>query len=246
MIQQENPADETNEDKTKMSLLDHLNELRYRLSYSLIAVVAGFILAFIVSKDIIDLFKAVAPYNTNFVQISPGEVFMVSIKISLYAGIYFASPVIIYQIMKFIIPGLKTHERKFVIPIVIAAVFLFTLGLLFGYYVALPLALIFLIGYGSDVAQNVISIEKYISFCSATVLIMGAVFQIPLMLVFLSIIRIISSTKLIELWRYVIIIAFILGAVLTPSPDPFGQTVVAGAILLLYGLSIILIKLIKR
>jgi sec-independent protein translocase protein TatC len=237
---------ENTEKETRMTLLDHLDELRTRIIYSLVAITTGFIVAFIFSADIINLLKAVAPANTQFVQLSPGEVFIVSMKMALYAGIYIASPVIYYHIIKFISPGLKLPEKKFILPIVIATFILFTIGMLFGYFAALPLALNFLLGYGSEVAQNVISIEKYTSFCSATILIMGVLFQVPLLLLFLSIINIVSSAKLIEIWKYVILIAFIVGAVITPSPDPFGQTIVAGAILILYGISIVLIKLIKR
>lgn len=230
----------------KMTLIDHLDELRYRIFYCFIAISVGYVFAFIISRQLIDLLKLVAPTSTVFVQISPGEVFIVSLKIALYAAIYFASPVIFYQIVKFVSPGLKPSEKKYIIPIVIAAFLLFTLGIAFAYFAALPLAMNFLLGYGSDVAQNNISISRYISFSAVTIFLMGAVFQVPLLLVFLSIINIINSQKLSDLWKYVIIIAFVLGAILTPSPDPFGQVVVAVAILILYAASIAFIRLIGK
>lgn len=247
MASEESLPPETNEtDNSKMSVIDHLSELRYRIFICLIAIVVCFIFCFIYSRELIDILKWLAPRSTDFVQISPGEVFIVSLKVALYASIYFASPVIFYQIVKFLSPGLKESEKKFVIPIVIAAFFLFSVGILFAYFAALPLALTFLLGYGEDIAQNTISISKYVSFSASMILILGVIFQVPLLLLFLSIINIVSSEKLKSFWKYVILLAFILGAILTPSPDPFAQCVVAGAIMILYALSIGLIKLIRR
>ena len=239
------PPDSNNKDKT-MSVIEHLDELRVRIFYSLIATVISFIIAFIYSRDIIDILKLIAPDTTEFVQISPGEVFIVSVKVSLYAAVYMASPVIFYQIVKFIVPGLKNNEKKYVIPIVIAAFLLFTIGILFAYFAAMPLALTFLLGYGADIAKNTISISKYVSFSAAMIFGLGLLFQIPLLLLFLSIINIVNSKKLKSIWRYVILAAFIAGAIITPSPDPFAQLVVAGAILLLYAFSISLIRFIGR
>ncbi|MEW5819467.1 MAG: twin-arginine translocase subunit TatC [Cyanobacteriota bacterium] len=237
---------ESNDFEEKMTVIDHLSELRYRIFICLGAIGVCFIFGFIFSRELIDILKLISPESTEFVQISPGEVFIVSLKVSLYASIYFASPVIFYQIVKFLSPGLKPQEKKYVIPIVIAAFILFTAGILFAYYAALPLALNFLLAYGSDVAQNTISISKYITFVAAMILSLGLIFQVPLLILFLAFINIVNSKKLYKLWKYVILLAFIIGAIITPSPDPFAQSIVAGAIMALYGFSIALVKLIRK
>jgi sec-independent protein translocase protein TatC len=233
-------------DEPRMSVLEHLNELRYRLFYSVLAIIIFSILSFFMSRELIELLKLAAPAGIKFIQISPGEVFIVSLKVALYAGIYFASPVIFYQFIGFVAPGLRNKEKKYLIPSVFVAFFLFTLGILFAYFLAMPLALTFLLSYGADVAVNTISISKYVSFNAAMIFAMGVLFQVPLLLVFLALINVVNSQKLVDWWKYVIVAAFVLGAVLTPSPDPFAQSVVAGATLILYGISIYLIKLIKR
>lgn len=235
-----------NPTETEMTIIDHLEELRSRIFISLISITICFIFCFIYSKGLIELLKCIAPLSTEFVQIAPGEVFIVSVKVAIYASIYFASPVIFYQIVKFLSPGLKKSEKKFIIPIVLAAFLLFTLGILFAYFAALPLALQFLLGYGSDIAQNTISISKYISFSASMIFVLGILFQMPLLILFLAFINIVDSKKLNNIWKYVILGSVIAGAIITPSPDPFAQIIVAGAIITLYAFSIALIKLLKK
>lgn len=238
--------DKTIKETTKMTIIDHLEELRSRIFKCLCAIAVSFIFCFIFSKDLIELLLYIAPSSTEFVQIAPGEVFIVSVKVAIYASIYFASPVIFYQIVKFLSPGLKKSEKKYVIPIVLAAFFLFTLGILFAYFAALPLAMNFLLAYGSEIAKNTISISRYVSFSAAMIFVLGLLFQIPLLLMFLALINIVDSKKLNNLWKYVILGSVIIGAIITPSPDPFAQLVVAGAIMILYAVSIALIKLLKK
>lgn len=234
------------EESCQMSVLDHLEELRFRIIKSLIALSACFVVGFIYSRDVIDILKAPVLGITDFVQIAPGEVFLTSIRVATYVAFYLASPVILYQLICFVSPGLKSREKKYLIPILVFSFLLFTLGIIFSYYLAIPLALNFLLGYGSEVARNTISISKYISFNAALIFSMGIVFQVPLMLLFLALINVVSSKKLLEWWKYVIVIAFVVGAIVTPSPDPFAQSIVAGAILILYSVSIALIKAIKK
>jgi sec-independent protein translocase protein TatC len=240
------PEDESCCDDEKLSVLDHLTELRSRLFYCVIAVFLGFVISFFFSRDLINLLKLPSAGLTQFIQISPGEVFIVSLKVSLYAGIYLALPVIFYQLIGFIAPALRKKEKKFLIPSVIAAFSLFTLGGIFAYFIAMPLALTFLLGYGSDVAENTISISRYVSFNAALLFAMGFLFQIPLLMVFLALINVINSTMMANWWRYIIVSAFIIGAVLTPSPDPFAQSVVAVAVMILYAVSIALVRLIRK
>lgn len=229
-----------------MSVLDHLEELRIRIIKSLAALSVCFVIGFIYSRDVVNILKAPVNDITDFVQIAPGEVFLVSIRLALYIGLYLASPVILYQLICFVSPGLKAKEKKFLIPVLFFSFILFTLGIIFSYYVAIPLALNFLLGYGADVARNTISIAKYVSFNATLIFSMGVIFQVPLMCIFLALINVINSKKLLEWWKYIIVIAFVVGAIVTPSPDPLAQSIVAGAILILYATSIALVKLIKK
>lgn len=237
----------TNETENhKMSVLEHLNELRYRLFSSLIVITICFFICFNYSNQLINILKLPAGNSVVFIQISPGEIFFVSIEVAFYTSIYLSLPIIFYHLARFIIPALKKSELKLVIPLSIAAFLCFSVGIIFGYYIALPLTLNFLVNYGADIAKNAISISKYMSFIITTLLLMGVLFQLPLFLVFLSLINLINSEKLVSCWRHIVLASFILGAILAPTPDPLGQTVVALIILLLYGLSFILLKLLRK
>lgn len=240
------PPELAEDDSPKMTVIDHLDELRTHIIRIVVGIGLCFIVCFIFSRDIINLLKMIAPAGTEFIQIAPGEVFIASLKVSMYSALYLASPIVFYEIFKFCAPGLKYKEKKYAIPVVIAAFLLFTLGIAFSYFAALPLALNFLLGYGSDVATNAISISQYLSFAAAMLLGLGIVFQIPLLITFLALLNIVDSKKLSAAWGYVVLTAFILGAVLTPSPDPFAQTVVAGAIIALYAFSIGLVRIIRK
>lgn len=230
----------------EMTIIEHLDELRKRIIYSGVAVIAGFIVCFIFSRPLLALILDTAESNITFIQISPGEVFITSLKTALYGGFYLASPVIFYQVIKFTAPGLTKKEKRYLFPIIAMAFVLFTVGALLGYYLVVPLGVRFLLDYGAEIAHNTISVAKYFGVVSAIIILMGVVFQIPLLLAFLSLLQIVHSGQLLAVWQYVVVGAFVVGAVLTPSIDPFVQSIVAIAILGLYFMSIGVLKILKR
>ncbi|WP_414546002.1 MULTISPECIES: twin-arginine translocase subunit TatC [Nostocaceae] len=229
-------------DEVEMSLFDHLEELRQRIFYSLIAVVIFVVGCFIAVKPIVQLLEVPAQ-GVKFLQLAPGEYFFVSIKVAGYSGLVLSSPFILYQIIQFILPGLTRRERRLLGPVVFGSSILFAAGLIFAYLLLIPAALNFFISYGTDVVEQLWSIDKYFEFVLLLLFSTGLAFQIPIIQLLLGNLGIVSSEKMIAGWRYVIIGAVVLGAVLTPSTDPLTQSLLAGAVLGLYFGGIGLVKL---
>jgi sec-independent protein translocase protein TatC len=228
-----------------MSLFDHLEELRMRIFYALIAVVGGIILCFAFVNKIVALLEVPAQ-GVKFLQLSPGEYFFVSLKVAGYSGLLVASPFVLYQIIQFVIPGLTRKERRLLAPIVFGSSILFVGGLAFAYIALIPAALNFFISYGADVVEQLWSIDKYFEFVLLLLFSTGLAFQIPVIQVLLGLLGIVDSNQMAKGWRYVVLGGAILGAVLTPSTDPVTQSLLAGAVLTLYFGGIGLTKMIGR
>jgi sec-independent protein translocase protein TatC len=231
--------------EVEMSIFDHLEELRQRIFYSLIVVVVGIIGSFIVVKPLVQLLEVPAK-GVKFLQLAPGEFFFVSMKVAAYSGLILSTPFILYQIIQFVLPGLTLRERRLVIPVVLGSSVLFIVGLVFAYLLLIPAALQFFINYGADVVEQLWSIDKYFDFVLLLLFTTGIAFQVPVIQILLAILGIVSSKIMLKGWRYVIMSAVILGAVLTPSTDPLTQSLLAGAVLGLYFGGIGLVKLIGK
>jgi sec-independent protein translocase protein TatC len=229
------PEDDWDElpDDVEMSLFDHLEELRMRIFYALIAVVIGVIICFVNVNRIVEVLEIPAQ-GAKFLQLSPGEYFFVSIKVAGYSGLLIASPFILYQIIQFVLPGLTRRERRLIGPIVLGSSVLFVAGLVFSYFALIPAALNFFINYGADVVEQLWSIDRYFEFVLLLLFSTGLAFQIPVVQLLLGMLGIVSSRQMLSGWRYVILGAAVLGAVLTPSTDPITQSLLAGAVLGLY------------
>jgi len=240
----ESKIDPLNElpDEVEMSLFDHLEELRQRIFYSLIAVAVGVIGCFIAVKPIVKLLEVPAQ-GVKFLQLAPGEYFFVSIKVAGYSGLVLSSPFILYQIIQFLLTGLTRRERRLLGPVVLGSSVLFAAGLIFAYLLLIPAALNFFISYGEDVVDQLWSIDKYFEFVLLLLFSTGLAFQIPIIQLILGNLGIASSKRMISGWRYVIMGAVVLGAILTPSTDPLTQSLLAGAVLGLYFGGIGLVKL---
>ncbi|MBD2666100.1 Sec-independent protein translocase, TatC subunit [Richelia sinica FACHB-800] len=236
-----NPLDEL-PDEVEMSLFDHLEELRQRIFYALIAVAVGMVGCFIAVKPLVRLLEVPAK-GIKFLQLAPGEYFFVSLKVAGYSGLVVASPFILYQIIQFVLPGLTRRERRLLGPVVFGSSILFVGGLAFAYLILIPAALQFFISYGADVVEQLWSIEKYFEFVLLLAFSTGLAFQIPVIQLILANLGIISSQTMLAGWRYVIMAAVVLGAVITPSTDPLTQSLLAGAVLGLYFGGIFLVKL---
>lgn len=229
----------------EMSLFDHLEELRMRIFYALIAVVLGVIGCFIFVKPLVQILEMPAQ-GVKFLQLAPGEFFFVSIKVAGYSGLLVASPFILYQIIQFVLPGLTRRERRLLAPVVLGSSVLFFAGLIFAYIALIPAALNFFINYGGDVVEQSWSIDRYFEFVLLLLFSTGLAFQIPIIQLILGFLGIVSSKQMYSGWRYVVLGAVVMGAILTPSTDPLTQSLLAGAVLGLYFGGIGMVKLIGR
>lgn len=232
-------------DEVEMSLFDHLEELRLRIFYALIAVVVGAIVCFAMVRPIVRLLEVPAQ-GVKFLQLAPGEFFFVSIKVAGYCGILLAAPVILYQVVAFVLPGLTRKERRLLGPIVFGSSILFVAGLAFAYIALIPAALNFFISYGADVVEQSWSIEKYFDFVLLLMLSTGLAFQVPIIQALLGLLGIVSSQQMISGWKFVLLASAIVGAVLTPSTDPLTQSLLGGAMVMLYFGGIGLVKLLGK
>lgn len=232
-------------DDVEMSLFDHLEELRLRIFLSLIAAVIGVVICFFFVNPIVQLLEIPAQ-GAKFLQLSPGEYFFVSLKVAGYSGLLISSPFVLYQIIQFVLPGLTRRERRLLGPVVLGSSILFVAGLAFAYYALIPAALNFFITYGEGVVEQLWSIDRYFEFVLLLLFSTGLAFQIPIIQLLLGVLGIVSSERMMKGWRYVILGAAVLGAVLTPSTDPVTQGLLAGATLGLYFGGIGLVKLAGR
>lgn len=233
-------------DEVEMSLFDHLEELRQRIFYALIAVAVGIAGCFFFVKPIVQLLEVPAQ-GIKFLQLAPGEFFFVSLKVAGYSGLLVASPFILYQIILFVLPGLTRGERRILGPVVLGSSFLFLGGLVFAYKLLIPAAINFFINYGEDVVEQLWSIDRYFEFVLLLLLSTGLAFQVPVIQIILGFIGIVSAKQMLSAWRYVLMGGVVLGAILTPSTDPLTQSLLAGAVIGLYfggiGLVFLLVNL---
>jgi sec-independent protein translocase protein TatC len=242
-----NPKPDLDEvpDDVEMSIFDHLEELRQRIFYALISVIGGIILCFVFVKTIVQWLEIPAQ-GVKFLQLSPGEYFFVSLKVAGYSGLLVASPFVLYQIIQFVLPGLTRRERRLIGPVVLGSSVLFAVGILFSYFVLIPAALNFFVSYGADVVEQLWSIDRYFEFVLLLLFSTGLTFQIPVIQLLLGVLGIVSSKAMLSGWRFVVLGAAILGAVITPSTDPVTQSLLGGAVLMLYFGGIGLVKLVGR
>lgn len=227
-----------------MGFLDHLEELRRRLVYSIAAVVVGFFACWgyrekiyaVMQKPIMDALKAHG-MTEKLVYLNPTEPFNLYLKIAALAGLFLTSPFILYQVWMFISPGLYRNEKRYVVPFMVSTIALFTTGGYFGYRIAYPRALDFLIGFGQQF-QPMITIGEYTSLFLSIILGMGLIFEMPILIFFLSLMGIVSAGFMWRNFRYAILIIFIIAAIVTPTPDVTNMCIFAAPMIALYGLSI--------
>jgi len=236
--------DKISEDK--MSLTDHLEELRKRLMRSLIAAFIAFGVCYnfkewlfeIITRPLVESL----PKNTSMIYTSLPEAFFNYLKISFFAGLVVASPYILYQIWRFISPGLYSSEKKYVLPFVLSSTFLFAGGVLFGYFIALPPAFRFFLEFSTDFLKPMLTIREYLSLSIKLLLAFGIVFEIPVFIFFLAKIGVVNSKMLAKQRKYAILLIFIAAAILTPTPDAFTQTIMAIPMMILYEIGIFVAK----
>jgi len=227
----------------KLSITEHLLELRSRLIKSTIALGVGIVISFPLAFYIFDILKSRAPSDMNLVFINVTEMFGTYMKVALYCGVALSLPYLIYQLVMFLAPALKDREKRYLYLSMPLVVVLFAAGVCFAYFIFLPPALKFLLTFGSDIAQPMITVSNYVSVLVRLLLAVGLVFEIPLVITLLAKLGVVSPQKLAKGRKWAILAAFILGAIITPTVDPVNQTLIAAPIIVLYELSIWLAKL---
>lgn len=241
----------------KMPVAEHLGDLRKRILTSLAAVTIAFGVCFYYSESIFSIltmplhnilkFSLSEPYfffeptNNQGIELfffEPAEALWMHFKISFIAGFILSTPVIFHEVWKFVSPGLLLKEKRYALPFVFVTTFLFLLGSLFCFIVVLPFAMNFLLTYKTQNLKPMLSVGKYIDFCMKFILGFGIVFELPVVLVFLTKMGIVTTEFLSKNRKYAILIAFVVAAFLTPTPDAFNQTLMAVPIILLYEIGI--------
>ena len=225
-------------DEKKMPFLEHLEELRWTLMRSLIAIFVGAIISFVFSKQIVNFLRLPSPADLKLVYLAPTEGFMIYIKVAIFSGLVVALPYVAYEFWKFVVPGLLAKERKLVPPIVFFTVLCFFIGGAFAYLVLIPFAMRFLLGFQTDYLEATITIGKYLGFVVTLILVFGVVFELPVLSFFLSKIGLLTPGFLRSKRRYGIATIFIVAALLTP-PDIMTQLMLAFPLIALYEISIL-------
>jgi sec-independent protein translocase protein TatC len=227
----------------RMSFLEHLEELRTRLLHSIYGLAIVYLGCLIFAKSLFQVLAgpfigAVANYKPplTLTQLTVMEAFYVQyLKVPLVFGVFIAAPWLMYQAWAFISPGLYRRERRWAMPFILSTTTLFVVGGVFGYFVALRFAISFLVGVGLDIGvQPLISVDSYFNMAIAIILGLGVVFQMPLVIFFLTLIRLVTPNFLLNNVRYAILVIFVLAAVITPTPDVFNMIVFAGPMILLF------------
>jgi len=250
--------------ESKMALTEHLSELRKRIFITLIFIFIAFILTFHYSEEILKFLlfplnselqlSLKKPYfhlakklhQMKLVFLAPAEAFWMHIKIAFVASFIVSLPVIFHHVWRFITPGLLQKEKKYFLPFLMSATALFMIGAAFCFMVVLPFTMGFLLNYKTENLEAMISIGNYVDFCLKFILAFGAVFELPLIIVFLTKYGVVSPEMLAKQRKYAVLGAFIAAAILTPTPDAFNQTLMAFPIIILYEIGIILSKFIYR
>jgi len=234
---------ETERSERYLTLVEHLQELRRRLIICSVAVVIGLAISAYFTGDLLRFLKQPAEERSQdfrLVFLEPFESFVTYFKIALMSSIVLAMPVIMYQILAFVAPGLKANEKRWLYGTVAGSVALFLVGVAFAYYVALPPALGFLLNFQNDIAEPQIRLGSYFDFVLRLLFWTGVAFQTPLVVMFLARLRIVTARRLIGWWRFAIVGAFVVAAVVTPTPDPVTCTIVALPLIGLYFLGVAL------
>ncbi|XP_042002501.1 sec-independent protein translocase protein TATC, chloroplastic-like [Salvia splendens] len=241
------PSKELLPDDVEMSVYDHLEELRQRIIVSVLAVGAAIVGCFAFSKDLILILEApISAQGVRFLQLAPGEFFFTSLKVSGYCGLLIGIPVILYEIIAFVLPGLTVAERRFLGPIVLGSSVLFYAGIAFSYLVLTPAALTFFVSYSEGAVESLWSIDQYFEFVLVLMFSTGLSFQVPVIQLLLGQLGLVSSAQMLSIWRYVVVGSVVAAAVLTPSTDPLTQMLLAGPLMGLYLGGATMVKVIGR
>ena len=240
-----NNGDDEESGDVEMSFLDHIEELRWRIIYSLIGIVVFTIIAWVFINPLVEvvLLKPARDAHASLQNLRPfGQLFLY-FQVAIIVGIVASVPNIFYQLWKFIAPALKRNERKYILRIVIFSTFCFLAGIAFAYFVMLPMAMKFAAQFGTVEIKNEFAIDEYMSIIISVMLAAGVVFELPMVSFFLSKLGILTPKFMRKYRRHAIVIILVLAAILTPGTDPVSQVILAVPLVLLYEISIFISKI---
>jgi sec-independent protein translocase protein TatC len=244
------PEREPDDDSGRMSFLDHLEELRKRIIHASVGIAVGMIVAFAFIRPIFDFIVAplhdLLPAGSSFISTRPAEMFGVYVQIALIAATTFSAPWIMYQVWRFIAPGLYQHEKRFVIPFVTLTSIGFVAGAAFNHYIAFRLLMTFFAGLSTDTVRFMPSIEPVFGLYIRMLLGLGLVFQMPTIAYFLARMGVVTARGLIRKFKYAVLAAVVLAALVTPSPDAWNQLILAGTMMVLYAVCIGIVAVFGR
>ena len=234
----------------RMTVVEHLAELRRRIVISLVAVTLGATVCYIFAPSIIRFFLQYYKDATNgqrnsFIFTGPLDAFVTRIKVATYGGLVLASPVWLWELWRFITPGLDRREKRYAIPFIVSSILLFALGG-FVAFVTLPEALSFLLNAGGSELKPLLTADKYLSLVSLMVVAFGIAFEFPVLLMFLLLARVITTRQLRKWRRWAIVIIVTFAAVITPSQDPYSLFFMAVPMYIFYEMSILIGRALKR
>ncbi len=235
---------------TPMPLTAHLAELRSRLIWCMMALAVGFIVCYGFSDKIVAALQSPVvlvgqPIKVPLQIIAPAEAFVTYIKVGLIAGLFLVLPFVLYQLWKFVAPGLLEHERKYTVPFLVGSAGLFYSGGVI-FYLVLPFIIHFLLSFAKGDIKAQLSVGYYVTFCVRLMIAFGLVFQLPMVVIFLTQLGLVSSRLLVQYFRHAVVLIFVVAAVLTPTTDPLSLLAMVLPMLLLYGLSILAAKGVER
>jgi len=227
----------------------HLAELRTRLAYSVLSVIVLFGVSFIFYEPILDWMKqplidAMPQGQQMMIATGVAEAFFTAIKVSFFTGIILALPIIFWQFWMFVAPGLYENEKKMVIPFVASATIMFLIGASFAYYIVVPFGFEFLVNFGNTIVTVTPRIGEYVGFFTKIMVGFGISFELPVITFFFAVLGLVTDESLKAFFKYAVVIIFVLAALLTP-PDVLTQLLMAGPMIILYGVSIMIAKIVN-
>ncbi len=242
------PDPETDRALGKMSFMEHLGELRTRIMWSLVSAGVGIIIAFFITDPAMRFIsRPLLSMKTELVFTSPTEAFWTWMKVAMVLGIFISMPGILFQVWKFVSPGLHEHEKKYAAPFIIIGSLLFLIGGAFAMLIIIPYASTFLVTFGQEKGwKPMLTVSSYTDFVIKFALAFGVVFELPVVITILSLIGVVTPQFLSKNRKYAILVNFIIAAILTPTPDMINQTLMAGPLCILYEVGIICARLATR
>ena len=229
----------------RLTLVEHLDELRTRIIVCVAVLVVAVGLCFWQNHLLLDIVNGPLPGNKEPITLSPAEPFLTTFKLSIYAGLILALPILLYQLYAFLLPALSPVEKRVIVPFLLLVPFLFIAGVVFGYFVVLPAAIKFLLNFNSDQFHIQVRASEYYSFVTLTLLAMGIVFQVPMGILAATRLGITTPAKLRKNRRYAYLILAVI-AMLLPGTDPVTMLIELLPLLVLYELSIVLASVFGR